>query len=110
MKIPIFNTLYSDRSKPFKSKILNLENLNDLKFKSIDAKKFPSIKILDFLPEKNSLFETVLVSVNDELVKLFLQNKITFIEIVRKIFSFVKNSEFDKFKKNNLKMPMKSLN
>ena len=41
----------------------------------------------------------MLVSVNDELVKLFLQNKITFIEIVRKIFSFVKNSEFDKFKK-----------
>ena len=44
MKIPIFNTLYSDRSKPFKSKILNLENLNDLKFKSIDAKNFPQLK------------------------------------------------------------------
>ena len=33
------------------------------------------------LPKKNSLFETVLVTVNDEVVQLFLNGKIKFIDI-----------------------------
>ena len=48
--------------------------LNDLNFQDIDLKRFPITKILDKLPEKSSLFETVLVSINDILVKLFLVN------------------------------------
>ena len=41
-------------------------------------KKIPTIKILDLLPTKNSLFETVLVSANDTLVNLFLEKRIKF--------------------------------
>ena len=38
---------------------------------NIDSNKFPIIKILNSLPDKNSLFETIIVSANDALVNLF---------------------------------------
>ena len=56
--------------------------------------QFQSVKILKlFKNVKNSLYETVLVSANDELVSLFLQNKIEFIfkpiwKILDKIYFF----------------------
>ena len=99
MKIPIFNTLYRDQLKSIKSKKINFEKLNNLRLKSINIKKFPSIKILNILPKKNSLFETVVVSANDELVNLFLKNHISFTEIIKKLFIFIKNREFIKYKK-----------
>ena len=47
-------------------------------------KKFPLVKILTKVPEKNSLFETVLVSANDELVNLYLNKKISFNDLQKK--------------------------
>jgi 1-deoxy-D-xylulose-5-phosphate reductoisomerase len=73
MTIPIFNTIYENDDKFIKSKNLNIKNLNDLNFQTVDKLKFPFIKILDLIPENNSLFETVLVSANDELVNLYLR-------------------------------------
>ena len=71
MKIPIFNSVYDNRNKKINNKKIDYSSLNNLSFKSIDLKKFPSIKILKKIPKKISLFETILVSVNDELVDLF---------------------------------------
>ena len=59
----------------------------------------PLTKILSILPKKNSLFETVIVSANDELVKLFLKNKIKFTDISKKLLMIVKNKEFNKYKR-----------
>ena len=39
------------------------------------------MNILKLVPKKETLFETVLVSANDELVDLFLKNKINFDDI-----------------------------
>ena len=75
MKIPIFNSIYFDKKKKLTTEQINFHKLNNLDFKKIDKKKFSCTKILKILPEKNSLFETVLVSANDELVKLFLKKK-----------------------------------
>jgi 1-deoxy-D-xylulose-5-phosphate reductoisomerase len=47
----------------------------------VNLKKFPSVKILNKIPKKISLYETVLVSANDQLVDLFLKNKISFRKI-----------------------------
>ncbi len=103
MKIPIFNTLYLDRDKKFKSKKLNLDALNNLELQKIDSKLFPVINILNYLPSKSSLFETVLVVANDELVNLFLKNKISFYEISKNILKFINLKEFQKYKKKNPK-------
>ena len=49
-----------------------------LKLKTVDTKKFPVVKLLSCLPRQPSLFETVLISINDYLVYKFLDNKISF--------------------------------
>ena len=72
--------------------------MNNLDLKKINIKKFPLIKILDFIPEKNSLFETVLVSANDELVNLFLKKKIIFNDIQKNLLTLIKTREFLSFK------------
>tara|TARA_Y100000389_G_C17452418_1_gene515780 strand:+ start:760 stop:1920 length:1161 start_codon:yes stop_codon:yes gene_type:complete len=99
MKIPIFNTLYSNTKKKIKFKKLNIKILNNLSFETVDRKKFPIVEILDFLPLKSSLFETVIVSANDELVRLFLNNDIDFIDIQKKLLKLVKLNQFKKLKK-----------
>ena len=77
MKIPIFNTLYLNSNRKLSSKDLNIKILNNLKLKNVDIKKFPMVKLLKYLPSKNSLFETVIVSANDTLVELFLKKKLS---------------------------------
>ena len=98
MSIPIFNTLYLDSEKKMKSKNLKIDLLNNLDFQRIDLKRFPVVKILKYLPKKNSLFETIIVAANDKLVEMFLNKKIRFIDITRILFKIIKMSEFKKYK------------
>ena len=73
MKIPISNSVYiGERNQNFiKSKKINFKILNSLDFQLVNIKKFPVVKLLKKITKKDSLFDTVLVSVNDELVDLF---------------------------------------
>ena len=99
MKIPIFNTIYHDVKKKIKTKKINLKYLNNTMLAKIDNDKFPVVNILKNLPESDSLFETVLVTANDELVKLFLKNKIKFTDISKKLLIINKNPKFTQYKK-----------
>ena len=103
MTIPIFNSLYSNSTKKIKSDKLNLTILNNLKLKPVDYKKFPVMRIINELPLRDSLFETVLVSANDALVELFLNKKIKFTDISKQLLKVVKMKEFNIYK---LKKPM----
>ena len=97
MKIPIFNSLHSS-SKIINSKNINLKTLNNLNFKTVDYRRFPLTKILNSLPEKSSLFETILVSINDKLVELFLDNKIKFTDISKKMHIILRLKNLKKYK------------
>ena len=97
MMIPIFNSIYHNSEKQIKSKKLNIDTLNNLCLKKVDNIKFPVIKILKKLVEKDSLFETVIVSANDKLVDLFLNNKIKFIDISIILLKICSLAEFDRF-------------
>ncbi len=99
MMIPIFNSIYENTNKKINNKKINYSNLNKLTFKSIDLIKFPSIKILKKIPKKISLFETILVSINDELVDLFLKKKLKFWEIYLNLNKLLNMKEFIKYKK-----------
>ncbi len=99
MEIPIFNSIYSDRIKKFKSKKIDINKLNKLSFSKIDEKKFPSIKILNILPKNDSLFETALVSANDELVKLFLGKKISYTDLNINLMKLLLSQKVKKLKK-----------
>ena len=99
MKIPIFNTLFSNSDRKLKTKKIDLDILNNLNLNNTNSKRFPMIKLLDFLPDNHSLFETVIVAANDKLVEMFLNNKIQFTDIQKYLFMIIKKKEFQKFKK-----------
>ena len=98
MKIPIFNSLYSSK-KFINSKKLDFKALNNLDFRGANPKKFPLIKVLKMLPENTSLFETILVSINDKFVELFLRNEIKFTDISKKMNKMLNLYSFKKYKK-----------
>ena len=99
MEIPIFNCLFNNSNFKMKSKPLNINLLNKLDFKDVDYKKFPSVKNLLKISDKISLFDTVLVSVNETLVNLYLENKIEFGEINYYLNKLLNRKEFKTFKK-----------
>ena len=99
MTIPIFNSLNSNRSIPLKTKLLDIDKLNNLELSTVNTQKFPSVKILKRVPLKDSLYETVIVSANDELVEMFLEKKIKFLEIIHRLNKIINLKEFIKYKK-----------
>ena len=105
MKIPIFNSLFFNKSsKNFPAK-LNISKLNHLKLNPINVKQFPVLNLIQYFSFKSTLFETVLISANDELVDLFLQNKIKFLDISKKLITILDLKEFKKYRSkipNNL--------
>ena len=98
MTIPIFNSIYHNTDKKLKSKNIDIDTLNNLNLKKIDNIRFPVIKILNNLSNKDSLFETIIVSANDKLVKLFLDNKIKFTDISNILLKICSITEFNKFR------------
>jgi len=99
MKIPIFNSIYGNNNKKIKSSKINLSILNNLNFIKVNSTRFPSIKILRMIPNKISLYETIMVSANDQLVSLFLDGKINFSDIARLLKKIMKMNIFMKYKK-----------
>jgi 1-deoxy-D-xylulose-5-phosphate reductoisomerase len=99
MTIPIFNSIYPNLEKNYKSDSLNIDILNNLNLKHIEKKRFPVIEIINRLTNKDSLFETVLVSANDQLVSNFLKNKIKFTDISKILLKITDMKEFKKLKK-----------
>jgi 1-deoxy-D-xylulose-5-phosphate reductoisomerase len=102
MKIPIFNTLYLDTQKTLKTKNLDIKKLNNLNLNSVEYNRYPAVKLLHNLPKASSLYETVLVSANDELVKLFLEGKIEFTDIFTQLSKLNKFNMYKKIKPNNV--------
>ena len=99
MKIPIYNSIYYKKSKELKTSPLNFKNLNNLNLQKVKKKKFPLVRLIDKLPEYPSLFETILVTVNDYLVNKFLNKKINYLELTSSINKILNIKEFQKFKK-----------
>ena len=99
MKIPILNSLNLNSHGLLKSKKLDLMVLNNLDFKNVDIKRFPIVNILHKVPDSSSLFETLIVSTNAELVELFLNKKIQFVDIYKKLSKLINLNEFQRYKK-----------
>ena len=104
MEIPIFNTIYDRKKIDKKFNKINFKKLNSSNFSNVDRKKFPFINILKKLNNNDSLYETVLVSTNDELVNLLLNKQIKYDEISTKMMRIININEFKVLKK---KLPRK---
>ena len=99
MRVPIFNTLFLNTNRHLNTKKINTKILNNLDLRNVNLTRYPMVKLLNFLPNDHSLYETVIVSANDKLVELFLNNRIKFTEIQKSLFKIIKKKEFQKFKK-----------
>ena len=99
MAIPIQNTLSANVKNTTILDELNINKLNNLNFQKINIKKFPVVKILNKLSHKSSLYETLIVSTNDKLVNLFLNNQINFLDIQKYLLIILNNKKFKKLKK-----------
>ena len=100
MDIPIFNSLYNNQifNRKNNDYALDLKKLNKLSLRKVDLNKFPLVKLLAFLPEKDSLYETALVSANDCLVNLYLNKKIKYTDIYSKLLKIINLKEIKSLK------------
>ncbi len=99
MTIPIFNSIYPNYEKNIYSNPLNINILNNLNLKPVDKNRFPVIKVINRLTNKDSLFETVIVSANDALVHNFLKKNIKFTDISKILLRITILKEFKKLKR-----------
>jgi len=87
MKIPISYGLgFPDTIESGVSKI-NLQKLKSLSFKPIDSQKFPSIDFAYFALNHEKGMPIILNAANEVAVELFLNNKISFLNIYKLISS-----------------------
>ena len=99
MKIPISYSLHNHNNiTKISSKKIKSKFLNKLNFYDVDKNKFPTVKLLEFITSSNTLFDTVLVSANDELVDLFLNKKIHYLDVYIIIKKILNLKEFSKYK------------
>ena len=93
-----YTSIYENQNKVIKTDQLNIRKLNFLNFKKVDTNKFPTIKLIKKLQNKDSLLETIIVLANDELVNLFLLKKINFNDIWRILQKLINMKEFKKYR------------
>jgi 1-deoxy-D-xylulose 5-phosphate reductoisomerase len=117
MQVPIFNSLYQNNSNhSYSKKNFEFNNLNGLNFIKPDDTKFPFLKLLKSIRIKNSYFEIILVSLNDELVKQYLNDKISYDLLQKKLLKLIKHPYFTKYYKltpnniNDVKNMVKKVN
>ena len=100
MDIPIYNSIYDFSSNiNYITKDLDIGKINKLSLMKPKFKKFATLKILNLIPDKDSLFETVLITTNDELVEMFLNKKIEYNQISFYLIKIIKFKLFKKYYK-----------
>ena len=102
MKIPIFNSLYNNSKIKINFHPINLKILNNLELNKVNRKQFPLIKILNKFYKKNlsnSLYETIIVTVNDFYVQQYINNKIDYQQLINLINKTLNKPYFLKYRK-----------
>jgi 1-deoxy-D-xylulose-5-phosphate reductoisomerase len=103
MKIPISNTLYGVKNKVLNIKKININTFNQISFRNVNVKKFPSIKLINKCLNLGQSTSTIVNASNEVLVNLFLKGKINFLDIVTNINKIFKDKEFNKYAKKKPK-------
>ncbi len=99
MTIPISNALNGGNKKNNINFSNSLKKILNLKFYVPSKSKFPLLKLLDLIPEKSSYFETILITLNDGLVKKYLDDEINYISLEKNLTNLIKKPYLTKFYK-----------
>jgi len=97
MEVPIANAIYLNQNKyKYKNNNFEYNKLNGQNFIKPDLKKFPLLKILKF-KFNNTYLEIIIVSLNDALVKRYLEHKISYISIHNSMLKLLKTPFLNKY-------------
>ena len=96
MEIPILNFLHPKNDNFVYNNSFNYSILNGLNFIKPKLKNFPLLKIINN-NFNNTYFEIILVTINDELVNLYLKNSISYFSIHKLLLLLLKKPYFTKF-------------
>ena len=100
MSVPIMNSLYINRDIiNYNDGNLKFEKLNGLNFIKPNIKKFPVVKLLNKVPNKQSYFETILISINDFLVYKYLSGDINYHSLNVNLMKLIKTPYFTRYYK-----------
>ena len=99
MIIPISNALGIINKSDENLILNNLKDLNNLKFQIPEISQFPLLSILKMIPNKSSFFETILITINDNLVHKYLVNEINYKSIHLNLMKLIKSQFFLKYYK-----------
>ncbi len=100
MEIPIFNIIFNNhKTKFYKKTKINFSDFNGKNFILPDKKKYPYINLIKKIKKKNSYFEVILVTLNDELVRKFLNKKISFLKMQKLLLKFIRSPYLTKYYK-----------
>ena len=97
MEIPLINSMHTNTETfKFNDANFNYDKLNTRNFSKPNKSNYPLLEILknEF---KNTYFEIILVSLNDLLVKKYLENEIQYASIHILLLKLIKISFFKKY-------------
>lgn len=81
MRLPIHYAMYYPKRKPSIANNFDLMRLNNLHFSPLDINRYPCLEYAIEAYKKGGSLRTVLNSANEVAVKLFLEEKISFLDI-----------------------------
>ena len=96
MEIPITNAIYDNNYNYYHRHNFNFNKLNGNNFIKPSKKNFPLLKLLNY-NFNNTYFEVILVSINDLLVKKYLENKISYFSVHKFMLYLIKKPFLSKF-------------
>ena len=96
MKIPLANALFNGELDIKKYYINNSFKFENLIFKKVDKKIFPTIKLKNLIT-KYPATPIIVNAANEVLVSHFLSKKIAFLDIYKFIFAILKDSNYKKY-------------
>ena len=106
MEIPISNSLYiHSKNKLTNKSNINFDNLNGINFIKPSSDQYPYLNLLKNIKLSESYFEIILVAINDFLVRKFLENKISYLNMQKYLLKLININFFKKFyklKPNNI--------
>jgi len=106
MEIPISNSLYMHSKNKLTNKSnINFDNLNGINFIKPSSDQYPYLNLLKNIKLSESYFEIILVAINDFLVRKFLENKISYLNMQKYLLKLININFFKKFyklKPNNI--------
>jgi 1-deoxy-D-xylulose-5-phosphate reductoisomerase len=95
MRIPISYALHYPKRASYKGKSLNLFELGHLHFEELSTTRYPLLGLAQEVGKKGGYYPCVMNAANEAAVQLFLQGRISFLQIEEIVIQCVNTLQYD---------------